>query len=172
MKRRTLAVLVILVLLLGPSSSSADPTNWAHLAQIIAWLQQIDRTLAEVNDLVEDIRTKLASTSTRKTPCGRSRSSSSPSTRSRRRWRSSPATGASRPASSSCASPSSRAVRSAAETGTRSSARRRSPSDWDLEHYYDWSSVRRMNLIRTRNEKRTRARRSGRVAGVRGDPGS
>ena len=25
--------------------------------------------------------------------------------------------------------------------------------DWDLESYYDWSAVRRLNLIKTRNEK-------------------
>ena len=26
---------------------------------------------------------------------------------------------------------------------------------WDLESYYDWSAVRRLNLIKTRNEKST-----------------
>ena len=25
--------------------------------------------------------------------------------------------------------------------------------DWDLESYYDWSAVRRLNLVKTRNEK-------------------
>src|SRR5207247_7813886 len=28
--------------------------------------------------------------------------------------------------------------------------------DWDLESYYDWSAVRRLNLIKTRNEKGSR----------------
>lgn len=28
-------------------------------------------------------------------------------------------------------------------------------ADWDLQSYYDWSAVRRLNLIKTRNEKST-----------------
>ena len=28
--------------------------------------------------------------------------------------------------------------------------------DWDLQSYYDWSAVRRLNLIKTRNEKSAR----------------
>ncbi len=152
MKRRTLAVLVILVLLLGPSSSSADPTNWAHLAQIIAWLQQIDQTLAEVNDLVDDIRTKLASAypqdalrqieivlepvdsikaEVEKLACN---------------WRFTPRVDQLRLALFQGGSFCRRDWNALFGAPTIT-------PDWDLEHYYDWSSVRRMNLIRTRNER-------------------
>src|SRR5262245_31291363 len=55
MKRRVLAGLVVLVLLLGSSGVSADPTNWGHLAQIILWLRQMDETLKDINGVVEDL---------------------------------------------------------------------------------------------------------------------
>ena len=171
MKRRYLAVLVILVLLLGPLEFVGRPRQLGS-ARPDHRLAAADRPDARARSTTWSRASGRSSrTSTPETSCARSRSSSSPSTRSRRRWRSSPATGASRPASSSSASLSSRAARSAAATGTLSSVRRRSPSDWDLEHYYDWSAVRRMNLIRTRNEKGPERADAGRVARPRGDPG-
>jgi len=48
MRRRWLPGLVLAVLLLRSSATSADPTNWGQLAQIILWLQQIDRTLRDL----------------------------------------------------------------------------------------------------------------------------
>ena len=60
MRRRWLAGLVLAVLLLGSSATSADPTNWGQLAQIILWLQQIDQTLRDLNVVVDDIRGNLA----------------------------------------------------------------------------------------------------------------
>ena len=152
MKRRSLAGLAILALLLGPSSSSADPTNWGHLAQIVAWLEQMNQTLARVNGLVEGIRTKLADVYPRdvlrqieivmepvdsikaeveKLACNWRFTARVEQLRfalfqggsfCRREWN----------------------LLFGAPTLT---------VDWDLEHYYDWSAVRRMNLIRTRHEK-------------------
>ncbi len=60
MPRRWVAGLVVAVLLLGSSGASADPTNWAQLVQIIAWLQKIDSTMQSINGLVADIRNKFA----------------------------------------------------------------------------------------------------------------
>jgi hypothetical protein len=152
MKRRYLAVLAILVLLLGPSSSSADPLSWAHLAQIIAWLQQIDQTLDRVNGLAESIRTKLADVYPRdvlnqidivlepvdsikaeveKLACN---------------WRFTPRVEQLRLALFQGGSFCRRDWNALFGAPTIT-------SDWDLEHYYDWSAVRRMNLIRTRHEK-------------------
>jgi hypothetical protein len=152
MKRRYMAVLVILVLLLGPSSSSANPANWAHLAQIIAWLQQIDRRLATVNNLVDDIRTRLESVypqaalrqieivlepvdsikaEVEKLACN---------------WRFTPRVEQLRLALFQGGSFCRRDWNALFGPPTIT-------PDWDLEHYYDWSAVRRMNLIRTRNEK-------------------
>jgi hypothetical protein len=152
MKRRYLAVLVILVLLLGPPSSSADPASWAQLAQIIAWLGQIDQTLAQVNGLVEGIKTKLADvyprdvlnqikivfepvdsikTEVEKLACN---------------WRFTPRVEQLRLALFQGGSFCRRDWNALFGAPTIT-------ADWDLEHYYDWSAVRRMNLIRTRYEK-------------------
>jgi len=46
MKRRSLAVLAILVLLLGPLELVRRPDQLGHLAQIVAWLEQMNQTLA------------------------------------------------------------------------------------------------------------------------------
>ena len=152
MKRRYLGVVAILVLLLGPSSSSADPASWGQLAQIIAWLEQMNQTLARVNGFVEGIRTKLAyvyprdvlrqieivmepvdsiKTEVEKLAC---------------HWRFTPRVEQLRVALFQGGSFCRRDwnVLFGAPTLT---------IDWDLEHYYDWSAVRRMNLIRTRFDK-------------------
>jgi hypothetical protein len=152
MKRRSLAVLAILVLLLGPSSSSADPANWAQLGQILAWLEQINQTLARINGLVEGIRTKLADvyprdvlrqieivmepvdsikTEVEKLAC---------------HWRFTPRVEQLRLALFQGGSFCRRDWNALFGAPTLT-------VDWDLEHYYDWSAVRRMNLIRTRFEK-------------------
>jgi hypothetical protein len=60
MSRRWIAGLVIAVLLLGSSGLSADPTNWAPLARIILWLQEIDQTLRDINGLIDDVRERLS----------------------------------------------------------------------------------------------------------------
>ena len=60
MRRRWIVATVLAVLLLGSSGTSADPTNWGQLAQIILWLQQIDQTLKDLNVAVDDIRGNLA----------------------------------------------------------------------------------------------------------------
>jgi hypothetical protein len=143
---------MILVLLLGPSSSSADPANWGHLAQIIAWLEQIDQTLAEVNDVVSDIKTKIAEAyphdvlreieivlepvdsikaEVEKLACN---------------WRFTPRVEQLRLALFQGGSFCRKDWNALFGPPTIT-------ADWDLEHYYDWSAVRRMNLIRTRNEK-------------------
>ncbi len=152
MKRRYLAVLVIVVLMLGSRSSSADPANWGQLAQIVAWLRQIDATLANVNGLVKDIKTKFADvyprdvvrqigtalepvdsikTEVEKLACN---------------WRFTPRVEQLRLAlfqgGSFCRQDWNALF--GAPTLT---------VDWDLEQYYDWSAVRRLNLIRTRYEK-------------------
>jgi len=152
MKRRYLGVVAILVLLLGPSSSSADPASWGQLAQIIAWLEQMNQTLARVNGFAEGIRTKLADvyprdvlrqieivmepvdsikTEVEKLAC---------------HWRFTPRVEQLRVALFQGGSFCRRDwnVLFGAPTLT---------IDWDLEHYYDWSAVRRMNLIRTRFDK-------------------
>ena len=59
MRHRSLAVVVIGLLLLGSSGASADPTNWPQLAVIIQWLQRIDGTLRGINNITEDIKGKL-----------------------------------------------------------------------------------------------------------------
>ena len=59
MARRWIAALVVALLLFGSSGASADPTNWAQLLQIIAWLQQIDSTLENIDGVADDIRHKL-----------------------------------------------------------------------------------------------------------------
>ena len=60
MRRRWLAGLVVAVLLLGSSGASADPSNWAQLGQIILWLQRIDQTLRDINDIVDTVKEKLS----------------------------------------------------------------------------------------------------------------
>src|SRR5688500_4425010 len=60
MRRRSLVALAITALLMVSSTATADPTSWPQLLQIIAWLQQMDSTLKNINGVVEDIRHKLA----------------------------------------------------------------------------------------------------------------
>jgi hypothetical protein len=152
MKRRYLAVPAILVLLFRPSTSSADPSSWGHLGQIIAWLQQIDHTLAEMESLLYGIRTKIADVYPRdvlrqieiafepvdsikaeveKLACN---------------WRFTPRVEQLRLALFRGGSFCRRDWNALFGAPTLT-------ADWDLEHYYDWSAVRRLNLIRTRYEK-------------------
>jgi hypothetical protein len=155
MRRRWLAGLVLAVLLLGSLATSADPTNWGQLAQIILWLQQIDRTLRDLNVVVDDIRGNLAQVypeaglrqietlfepvdsikeEVEKLACN---------------WRFTPRVEKLRLAlfggGSFCRSDWNLVFGPPPPT-----------IDWDLESYYDWSAVRRLNLIKTRNEKGAR----------------
>jgi hypothetical protein len=152
MKRRYLAVPAILVLFLRPSTSSADPASWGQLGQIIAWLQQIDRTLAQIESRVYAMRTKFADVYPRdvlrridiafepvdsikaeveKLACN---------------WRFTPRVDQLRLALFRGGSFCRRDWDALFGAPTLT-------ADWDLEHYYDWSAVRRLNLIRTRYEK-------------------
>ncbi len=152
MKRRYLAVVVTVLLLLGPRSSSADPTNWASLAQIIAWLQQINGTLNEINGLVEGIRTSIATVYPRDVlrqieivlePVDSIRAEVA---KLACNWRFTPRVEQLRLALFQGGNFCRRDWNALFGAPTLT-------ADWDLEHYYDWSAVRRLNLIRTRYEK-------------------
>ncbi len=152
MRRRWLAGLVVAVLLLESSGASADPSNWAHLAQIILWLQQIDQTLRDINGVVDDIRQRLFNVypeaAVRKIetvfePVDSIRKEVEKLACS---WRFTPRVNKLRFAlfggGSFCRSDWNLVFGAPAPT-----------VGWDLESYYDWSAVRRLNLIKTRNEK-------------------
>jgi hypothetical protein len=152
MRRRALAVVVIGLLLVGSSGASADPTNWPQLAQIILWLEQIDRTLRDINRITDDIKGKLNNVyplgSLRKIqtyfePVG---SIKDEVEKLACNWRFTPRVERLRLAlfagGSFCKSDWNQLFGSPAPM-----------IDADLESYYDWSAVRRLNLIRTRNEK-------------------
>ena len=152
MRNRWLAGLVVSLFLLGASGASADPTNWAQLAQIILTLQRIDNALADINDLVDGVKEKLAvvypenalrkietvfepvdsiKREVEKLACA---------------WKFTPRVNRLRVAlfggGSFCRSDWN-LVFGPPVAG----------AGWDLESYYDWSAVRRLNLIKTRNEK-------------------
>ena len=155
MARRWLAALVVLVLLFGSSGASADPTNWGQLTQIVLWLQRIDDTLKNINGVVEDIRHKLGvvyparalqqietffepvdsiKQELEKLACN---------------WRFTPRVEKLRLGlfgdGAFCRSDWN-LLFGPPVPGV----------DWDLESYYDWSAVRRLNLIKTRNQKSPR----------------
>jgi hypothetical protein len=153
--RRWSAVLLVILMLLGPSSVSADPGSWGPLAQIIFWLEQIDSTLNHINGVVEDIYGKFAKVyptaavrpieiffepvdsireEVDKLACN---------------WRFTPRVDRLRTAlfggGSFCR-----------EDWNLLFGQPTLTVDADLESYYDWSAVRRLNLIKTRNEKSQR----------------
>lgn len=152
MKRRWLAGLVVAVFLFGSSGASADPSNWAQLGQIILWLQRIDATLRDINDVVDGVREKLFIVY----PEGALRhietffepvdSIKAEVEKLACTWRFTPRVDRLRLAlyggGSFCRADWN--VVFGPPTLT---------ADWDLESYYDWSAVRRLNLIKTRNEK-------------------
>ena len=152
MRRRWLAGLVVAVFLLGSSGVSADPTNWGPLAQIILWLQQIDGTLRDINGLVSDVKDRLfivyPQAALRKIE-----NVFEPVDSIKREveklactWQFTPRVNKLRLAlfggGSFCRSDWNLVFGAPAPT-----------VGWDLESYYDWSAVRRLNLIKTRNEK-------------------
>lgn len=155
MRRRWLAGLAVVVLLLGSSRVSADPSNWAQLTQILLWLERIDSTLRDINDVSDKVKDKLflvypenvlrtietffepvdsIKREVEKLACP---------------WRFTPRVDRLRLAlfagGSFCRSDWNLVF--GAPTLT---------VDWDLESYYDWSAVRRLNLIKTRVEKSAR----------------
>jgi hypothetical protein len=152
MKRRWLAGLVVAVFLFGSSGASADPSNWAQLGQIILWLQRIDATLRDINEVVDGVREKLFIVY----PAGALRhietffepvdSIKAEVEKLACAWRFTPRVDRLRLAlyggGSFCRADWN--VVFGPPTLT---------TDWDLESYYDWSAVRRLNLIKTRNEK-------------------
>jgi hypothetical protein len=152
MKHRWLAVVVIAVFLFGSSGASADPTNWPQLALIIQWLQRVDGTLRDINRITEDIKGKLNIVY----PLGSLRkietffdpveSIKDEVEKLACNWRFTPRVERLRLAlfagGSFCRSDWNQLFGSPAPM-----------MDADLENYYDWSAVRRLNLIRTRNEK-------------------
>ena len=152
MKRRVLATLVVGAMLLGSSTASADPTNWGQLGQIVLWLQRIDGTLRDINALVEDVKNKMqavypdAAVRQIRTFFEPVDSIKDELEKLACNWRFTPRVEKLR----------------LALFGQGSFCR----SDWnllfgpptltvdsDLESYYDWSAVRRLNLIKTRNAK-------------------
>ena len=155
MRHRSLAVVVIGLLLLGSSGASADPTNWPQLAVIIQWLQRIDGTLRGINNITEDIKGKLNNVY----PLGSLRrietyfepveSIKDEVAQLACDWKFTPRVERLRLAlfagGSFCRSDWNLLFGSVAPM-----------MDSDLENYYDWSAVRRLNLIRTRNEKGSR----------------
>jgi hypothetical protein len=152
MKRRVLAALVVGAMLFGSSTASADPTNWGQLGQIVLWLQRIDGTLRDINALVEDVKNKMqavypdAAVRQIRTFFEPVDSIKDELEKLACNWRFTPRVEKLR----------------LALFGEGSFCR----SDWnllfgpptltvdsDLESYYDWSAVRRLNLIKTRNAK-------------------
>jgi hypothetical protein len=152
MTKRGLAGILAIALLFGSSSASADPSNWAHLGQILLWLERIDATLRDINELVDGVKEKLfvvypegalreiravfepvdsIQTELGKLSCA---------------WRFTPRVDRLRLAlyagGSFCRSDWN--VVFGPPTLT---------TDWDLEGYYDFSAVRRLGLIRARNQK-------------------
>jgi hypothetical protein len=152
MRRRWLAGLVVAVFLFGSPGASADPTNWAQLGQIILWLERIDQTLRDINDIVDGVKEKLAIVY----PNGALRQIETffePVDSIKREveklacsWKFTPRVNRLRLAlfggGSFCRSDWNLVFGPPTAT-----------VDWDLESYYDWSAVRRLNLIKTRNEK-------------------
>jgi hypothetical protein len=152
MRKRWLAGLVVSLFLLGASGASADPTNWAQLAQIILTLQRIDQTLSDINSLIDKVKEKLlivypeAALRKIETVFEPVDSIKREVEKLACTWKFTPRVDRLRQAL----------------FGGGSFCR----SDWnlvfgpptltvdsDLESYYDWSAVRRLNLIKTRNEK-------------------
>jgi hypothetical protein len=152
MKRRVLAVLVVGAMLFGSSTVSADPTNWGQLGQIVLWLQRIDGTLRDINALVEDVKNKMqavypdAAVRQIRTFFEPVDSIKDELEKLACNWRFTPRVEKLR----------------LALFGEGDFCR----SDWnllfgpptptvdsDLESYYDWSAVRRLNLVKTRNAK-------------------
>jgi hypothetical protein len=152
MQRRVLAVLVVGAMLFGSSTASADPSNWGQLGQIILWLQRIDGTLRDINGLVEDVKNKMqavypdAAVRQIRTFFEPVDSIKDELEKLACNWRFTPRVEKLR----------------LALFGEGDLCR----SDWnllfgpptltvdsDLESYYDWSAVRRLNLIKTRNQK-------------------
>lgn len=152
MRIRCCAVFVAALLLLGAQGVAADPTNWGQLTQILVTLQRMNQTLSEINSLVDGVKQKLSIVY----PDGALRTIATvfePVDSIQREVR-----------KLSCSwkfTPRVDRLRLAL-FGGRTFCR----SDWnlvfgapvagagsDLESYYDWSAVRRLNLVKTRNEK-------------------
>ena len=152
MKRRWIGGLVVAALLIGSAGASADPANWGQLTQIVLWLERIDQTLRSINDAVDGIKHKVADVY----PDGALRtidtlfepvdSIKQEVEKLACNWRFTPRVEKLRTAlfggGSFCRSDWD--LLFGPPTAT---------VDWDLESYYDWSAVRRLNLIKTRNEK-------------------
>lgn len=150
-QRRWIGALVVAAVLAGSPQASADPTNWAQLAQIILWLERIDQTLRNINDTVDGIKQKVTDVY----PDGALRaiqtlfepvdSIKEEVEKLACNWRFSARVEKLRLAlfrgGSFCRDDWELIF--GAPTVT---------VDWDLQSYYDWSAVRRLNLIKTRNE--------------------
>ncbi len=152
MRRRWLAGVMVCAFLMGASGASADPTNWAQLAQIILTLQRIDAVLSDINDLIGRTKEKLflvypeAALRRIETVFEPVDSIKHEVEKLACTWRFTPRVNRLRVAlfggGSFCRSDWN-LVFGPPVAG----------AGWDLESYYDWSAVRRLNLIKTRNEK-------------------
>lgn len=151
MRKRWLAGFVVALLLFGGSGASADPSNWGQLAQIILWLQRIEQTLGDINDHVARTKEKLFNVYP-ETVLRRIDTFFEPVDSIKREveklacaWRFTPRVSRLRHAlfggGSFCRSDWNLVFGAPAPA-----------VGWDLESYYDWSAVRRLNLIKTRNE--------------------
>jgi len=152
MPRRWVAALVVAAVLFGSSGASADPSNWGQLAQIIAWLKRIDGTLKDVNELVDKAKDTLfivypaGALRTIRTAFEPVDSIKVELEKLACNWRFTPRVDRLRLAlfggGPFCRSDWNLVFGPPPPMG-----------NWDLESYYDWSAVRRLNLIKTRNEK-------------------
>jgi hypothetical protein len=152
MKRRLVAATLVLALLMGAGISSADPSNWGQLGRILLWLEHINSTLNRVNMLADDIKDRLSQAypnavvgqidiffepvdsvlaEVEKLACD---------------WRFTPRVEKLRTALFAGGSFCRKDWNAIFGPPTLT-------VDWDLEHFYDYSAVRRLNLIKTRNEK-------------------
>jgi hypothetical protein len=152
MRKRWLAGLVVSLLLLGASGLSADPASWAQLTQIILTLERIDQALADINDLADGVKEKFALVYP-ENALRKIETVFEPVDSIKREveklacpWRFTPRVNKLRVAlfggGSFCRSDWNLMFGPPV-----------AGAGWDLESYYDWSAVRRLNLIKTRNEK-------------------
>ena len=155
MRGRGLAAVAVAMLIVGSSQASADPSNWAQLTRILLWLERIDGTLRDINDVTDKVKDKLfivypenvlrtietffepvdsIKAEVEKLACP---------------WRFTPRVDRLRLAlfggGSFCRSDWNLVFGPPTVT-----------VGWDLESYYDWSAVRRLNLIKTRIAKSAR----------------
>ena len=155
MRRGWVAAAALATVLLVAPRAGADPGSWAELAKIIFWLERVDSALRGINDIVDDMKERyflvypqqvIRHIETLFEPVD---SIKEEIERLACNWRFTPRVELLHRAlfqgGSFCRSEWQLLFGPPPDT-----------IDADLEHYYDWSAVRRLNLIKTRNEKSQR----------------